>query len=129
MSGWRERDARSQTLFRELNEQIALLLGSLEADGQGLFLCECRNPVCTQSIALSRGEYDQIRDQSNRFAIALNHENPEAETIIEENDRFAVVESYAGEASRIARETDPRSQANMRARGTQPVEPVAGGSR
>jgi hypothetical protein len=43
-------------------------------------------------------------------------ENPETETIVGQNERFAVVESYAGEASQIARETDPRSQAHRRAR-------------
>jgi hypothetical protein len=47
--------------------------------------------------------------------VALNHENPETEAIVEENERFAVVESYAGDSSRIARETDPRSQAHKRA--------------
>jgi hypothetical protein len=50
------------------------------------------------------------------FVVALDHENPETETIVEDNERFAVVETYAGEASQIARETDPRSQTNARAK-------------
>jgi hypothetical protein len=129
MNAWRERDARSQALFREVNEQIERLQESFGTDGQAWFLCECRNPECTQGIGLTRVEYGRLREHANRFAIAPNHENPEAETIVEENDRFAVVESYAGEASRIARETDPRSQAHIRERSIQRAEPAPEGSR
>ena len=54
----------------------------------------------------------QRRDEgreSNRFAIALNHENPECEVVISECERYAVVDKIAGWGLRIARETDPRS--------------------
>jgi hypothetical protein len=51
-----------------------------------------------------------------RFVVALNHENPEAESVVEQNSRFTVVEVYAGAASRIARESDPRSQQATRRR-------------
>jgi 3,4-dihydroxy-2-butanone 4-phosphate synthase len=128
MSGRREKDARNQALFRSVNERIEELNETFGTDGQGSFVCECGNPECTQAIALTRAEYERVRGQATRFAIALNHENPEAETIIEQNDRFAVVESYAGEASKIARETDPRSQANTRARHGQPDEHAPEGS-
>jgi hypothetical protein len=52
--------------------------------------------------------------ETARFIVARNHENPEAESVIEQNSRFAIVETYAGAASRIARESDPRSQQTMR---------------
>jgi hypothetical protein len=119
MSGWRDTEARSQALFRQVNEQIEQVAESFGTDGQDLFICECGNPQCMQEIALTRAEYELIREHASRFAVALNHENPETETIVGQNERFAVVESYAGEASQIARETDPRSQAHMRARHRQ----------
>jgi hypothetical protein len=59
-------------------------------------------------------EYERVRAHATRFAVAVNHENPEAESVVEQNSRFAVVETYAGAASRIARELDPRSQQAMR---------------
>ncbi len=121
MNGWRQDEARSQALFRQVNEHISELAATFDDEAQSLFVCECRNPECTQAIALTCAEYERIRGHGNRFAVALNHENPETETIIEQNDRFAVVESYAGEASQVARETDPRSQANLRARRRAPV--------
>ena len=121
MSGWREKEARRQVLFSEANENMERLARNLDASGHDSFICECGNPECTQPIGLTRAEYERIRGYANRFAIALDHENPETETVVEQNERFAVVESYAGEASQIARETDPRSQAHTRARaGKQP---------
>lgn len=122
MTGRRERDARNQALFREVNEQIEQLNETFGTDEQDSLVCECGNPECTQAIELTRAEYERVRAHANRFAIALNHENPETETIVEQNDRFAVVETYAGEASEIARETDPRSRANTRARRERPDE-------
>ncbi len=50
-----------------------------------------------------------MRATSNRFAIALNHENPESEIVISECARFAVVDKIEGWGLRISRETDPRS--------------------
>ena len=119
MGGWHEKEARSQALFRQVNELIEQVAESFGADGQDLFICECGNPECMQEIALTRAEYERIREHASRFAVALNHENPETETIVGQNERFAVVESYAGEASQIARETDPRSQAHTRLRRAQ----------
>jgi 3,4-dihydroxy-2-butanone 4-phosphate synthase len=116
MSGWRENEARSQALFREVNEHIEGLGETFTMDGEGSFICECGNPECRQAVGLTRAEYERIREHASRFVVALNHENPETESVVEQNDRFAVVESFGGEASRIARETDPRSQAHVRAR-------------
>jgi anti-sigma B factor antagonist len=114
MSGLHAKEARSQALFREVNERVKQLADTLGGE-QDSFICECGNPECTQPIALTSAEYDRIREHGNRFAIALDHENPETETLVEQNERFAVVETFAGEASQIARETDPRSQARQRA--------------
>jgi hypothetical protein len=73
-----------------------------------------RHAECTQPIELTRTEYERVRGYASRFIVALNHENPETESIVEQNERFAVVETYAGASSRIARETDPRSQQHLR---------------
>jgi hypothetical protein len=121
-----EKEAKSQALFREVNERIEHLAENSVGFGPDSFICECGNPECMQLISLTRAEYESIRGQANRFVIALDHENPVTETIVEQNERFAVVESYAGEASQIARETDPRSQAHTRARRTGTRERVPG---
>ena len=43
-----------------------------------------------------------------RFAIALDHENPEIDRVLFENRRFATVEKFFGAGARIARSSDPR---------------------
>jgi anti-sigma B factor antagonist len=113
-SGWRDKEVRHQALFREVNERIEQIAEDFGSDGQNQLICECGNPDCTQRIELTADEYEYVRAHASRFVVALNHENPETESIVEQNDRFAVVETYAGETSRIARETDPRSQQHIR---------------
>ena len=113
-SGWRDNEARNQALFREVNERIEQIATDFGADRQDRLICECGNPDCTQQIELTVAEYEHVRAHASRFIVALNHENPETESIVEQNDRFAVVETYAGASSRIARETDPRSQQHIR---------------
>jgi hypothetical protein len=113
MNGWREQEARNQALFREGNERLEQVGESFGA-GLASFVCECGNLDCTQTIDLSRREYERVRAHASRFVIAVNHENPETESVIEQTSRFAVVETHAGAASRIARALDPRSQRAIR---------------
>jgi hypothetical protein len=121
MNSWREKEARNQALFREANERNDEVGESFGTDGRSSFLCECGNRECTQTIDLSRPEYERVRAHGNRFVVVVNHENPEAESVVEQNSRFAVVETYAGAASRIARESDPRSQQATRRKASREV--------
>src|SRR5207253_11152171 len=70
------------------------------------YLCECSNARCTDPISLTRTEYEAVRAEPIRFAIALDHENPETDRVLTENHRFATVEKLLGVASRIARATN-----------------------
>lgn len=119
MGDWRDKEARNQALFREVNERIEQVAEGFGFVGDGSFICECGNAQCTQAIEVSHGEYERVRAHASRFIIALDHENPQAEAVVEQNDRYAIVEPYAGVSSRIARETDPRSERNKRARRQQ----------
>ena len=76
MSGWHDREARNQALFREANEQTERLPRDPGADALDQLVCECGNPDCAQRIRLTRVEYERVRAYASRFAVALNHENP-----------------------------------------------------
>lgn len=117
-SGESEKDARNQALFREVNERIGEASTGFEVDGPDSYICECGNPQCTEPMELTRAEYETVREHGNRFAVVPDHENPAAETVIEQHGRYSIVEALAGAALRIARETDPRSHANKRTRRT-----------
>jgi hypothetical protein len=72
------------------------------------FRCECGDRGCTCAIPLTLAEYESVRAYATHFAIARHHENPESEQLIEEHERFAVVETVSGEAVKLARRSDPR---------------------
>jgi hypothetical protein len=110
MTDRHERAVRNQTRSRELNEwaeesidSLPHALGALET-----YVCECSDGACTEPISLMRHEYEGVRSVPVRFAIALDHENPESDAVVSENDRFAVVDKFYGAGMRIARATDPR---------------------
>ena len=103
----------NQILLRAWNEWSEQLNDAQtnRAEPQGeanRYLCECGDPWCTQSITLSRAEYERIRAVPTRFAVALNHENPETDTFITANERFATIEKLFGDGVKNARDTNPR---------------------
>jgi hypothetical protein len=110
MPDWRDQEAKNEAIFREMNEWTE------EANDAGLstdlaenwYLCECSDRGCTEPISLTRAEYEAIRSIPVRFAIALNHENPESDRVLFENTRYATVEKIFGSGRQIARATDPR---------------------
>jgi hypothetical protein len=110
MADWRAQEATNQTIFREMNEWTEE--GNDARLGVGpridAYLCECSDSRCSDPILLTRSEYESVRSEPIRFAIALNHENPEIDRIVEENERFTTVDKFHGVPARIARRTNPR---------------------
>jgi hypothetical protein len=125
MASWRQRESETQARSREDNES-ARARGSPTTDG-GLspFRCECGDEACPCSIRLTAAEYESVRAYATHFAVARNHENPESEQLIEEHERFAVVEMVSGAAAKLARKSDPRQRRWPRApAGPSLVRPV-----
>jgi hypothetical protein len=110
VADWRSEEATNQTVFREMNEWTQEDGGATgEPDGaMDTYLCECGDAHCSTPIRLTRTEYERIRKFPNRFALALNHENPEIDSLISENERFTTIEKSFGEPARIARASNPR---------------------
>jgi hypothetical protein len=111
---WREREARNEARFRTQNEWVETAGAAPKA--LLAFVCECGDGECGRTISLTAAEYESVRATSNRFAIALNHENPESEIVISESERFAVIDKIAGWGLRISRETDPRTSSGWQQR-------------
>jgi hypothetical protein len=107
-------EARNQTLFRDLNEQISHITISMNGDLVG-FICECSDMSCMQVVELTKKEYEEIRSVATWFPVKPGHETPDIEVVIEENERFAIVEKV-GYAGVIAEDRDPRDD------GGEPVE-------
>lgn len=97
--------ARNQALWREVNERIKAVA---DTAANVEFLCECASLECTETLSLSLAEYEHIRSSPVRFPITPGHVYPEVESVVEENERYAVVQKE-GEAGEIVAKLDPRS--------------------
>ena len=115
MANWRARESEKQARRREENESISRSRAGAPADGgAGSFRCECGDGDCGCVISLTATEYAGVRTSATHFAVARNHENPESEQVIRENERFAVVATVTGEATKLARRSDPRQRCRER---------------
>jgi hypothetical protein len=110
MSSWRHRESQKQARCRQANEATAAR-PSAGPRGPGVrsFVCECGDRGCTCAIDLTLAEYESVRSYATHFALARNHENPESELVVEENERFAVVQTISRDGVKLARRSDPRS--------------------
>jgi hypothetical protein len=109
MSDWRDTEVRNEARSRDRNEWIEDIR-SVMGDGAAtdVYVCECGDATCAERINLTRPEYEAVRGYSTRFAIAVDHENPEIDQLVSEGGRFSVVQKIAGRPARIARQTDHR---------------------
>jgi hypothetical protein len=110
VSDWREEEVANEVRARDRNEWIRHAEDGVAAghDSAG-YGCECGYGGCTSVLSLTRREYERVRVDATHFAIAPNHENPEIELVVFENDRFAVIEKLLEMPRRMARESDPRN--------------------
>jgi hypothetical protein len=106
MSSRERRVGRNEALFREVNERIREVT---TYGGEVEVLCECGDAGCATPITMRLEEYEALRRRATRFAIVPGHESPDLERVVEQNDRFAVVEKAPGADAEIAVETDPRA--------------------
>lgn len=119
MSSQRDEEARRRGVYRELNDQLARLDSSFNGSNGGAVIrltlrCECGNRACVRVIPMMLSDYECVRAEPRRSVIAPNHEDPEVEVVIAEDGFYAIVETLAGTASRIATDTDPRRRAILK---------------
>ena len=110
-----ERTARNESLFREVNDRIEELSENVEAQGiapdGGLveFHCECGRDGCTERLRMTATEYDRVRSDNDRFALAPGHETPEMEAVVDSNERFVVVDKLPEAEPLVGADGQPRS--------------------
>jgi hypothetical protein len=96
--------ARNQALWRHVNERIESVMDDA---ANPEFICECANMDCTKTLQLTIAEYEAVRESPARFPVAPGHIFPQFERVVEENERYMVVEKF-GVAGDIAEQLDPR---------------------
>jgi hypothetical protein len=92
-----ERQARNESLIRQVNDQIAALdqraTGWASPEQQFEFQCECgRNSGCEGRVLMTLAEYERVRGQRDRFALVPGHESEDIERVVETGDRYVIVD-------------------------------------
>lgn len=112
-----ERQARNEALVRHVNEEIERLdqaAADSAPNGGELtfeFHCECgraggSDVACDERVEMTLREYEDVRSQDDRFAIAAGHENLDIENVVRRTDRFVVVDKKPAAEPFV--EDDPR---------------------
>ena len=104
-----ERVAKNEAVVREINEQIKQAVESIPPDSFMHIVCECGYVECDLFIAVTKEEYDRIRNDPLLFGVVGEHVILDIEQIVTENDRFTIVEKRQGTPAEVAIRTDPRS--------------------
>jgi hypothetical protein len=106
----RDGDARiaaNEPVFREINEAIERGQWPGDEAQRVSFRCECARLGCTRIIELTVSEYERVRAHSRRFVVAVGHQQPALEAVVEQLDGCLVVEKR-DQAGVRAEATDPR---------------------
>ena len=105
----RERIAKTEALFRDVNERIAEASERFDAN-EAEVMCECADPACAERFEVPLEEYERVRDDATHFLLLPEHVEPEVERIVEKRRRYAVVEKFDRVVARIVRQLDPRAE-------------------
>lgn len=107
-----ERQARNEALVREVNERINALDREAAGSDDGemfVFHCECgRHGGCVERVRMTLAEYDMVRQQDDRFALAPGHETEGLEHVVDASDRYVVVDKVDEAEPFVA--DDPRGR-------------------
>ena len=112
MSIREERMAKTESLFRNVNERIAEASERFDAgdNGDGEFMCECADPGCAERLEVPLEEYEQVREDATTFVLDPEHIRPDIERVVWHGPGYAVVRKVNAVAARIVRKLDPRAE-------------------
>jgi hypothetical protein len=104
--------AVTQCVVREVNEESRRLSQSWDDSMPWVMICECGDPQCFETVALTLTAYEAVRRFPTHFAIVPGHQLEGLDRAIEEHDDYLVIEKVGvGAATAIRsdpRRTDPR---------------------
>jgi hypothetical protein len=106
----RERIAKTESLFRNVNEGIREVSDRLDS-AVGDFICECSDSTCTEHIRVPLEEYERVRGHATRFVVQPGHVKGPIERVVERGRHYSVIEKLDRVVARIARRLNPRPEA------------------
>ena len=103
-----EKIARTESLFREVNERIAETAERFDAD-ETKFVCECADATCTERVDATLEEYERVREDGATFLLVSGHEDDRVESIVRTDGDRAVVLKRHPLVTPLVLDLDPRA--------------------
>jgi hypothetical protein len=103
------RIARTESVYRHVNERIAETVEQLDTD-DALFVCECADAECQDRLEVPLDTYEKVRKNGTRFIVAEGHEEPRYERVVAKRRGYAVIEKVTGRLVAMVRRSDPRAR-------------------
>ena len=100
--------ARTESLFRDVNERIAESAQRFDAD-RTQFVCECSDPNCTHRLAATLDEYEDVRADGATFMLTPGHAENDIERVLEDRGRFQIVEKMQQTVRATVHRLNPRA--------------------
>lgn len=105
----RDRIAKTESLFRDVNERIAEASERFDSS-QAEFMCECADPACAERLEVPLSEYEHVRDDPTTFLLKPDHIQPDVERIIGRRRGYAIVQKVDAVVAAIVQQLDPRAE-------------------
>lgn len=109
MKRTRERIAKTESLFRNVNEGIREASERLDSE-VGDFICECGDSTCTEHVRVPLEEYERVRGHATRFVVRPGHVKGPIERVVEQERHYTVIEKLDRVVARIAKRLNPRPE-------------------
>ena len=101
--------AKTESLFRDVNERIAETASRFEADTVA-FVCECADPACTHRVHVPAATYEEVREEPTRFVTAPGHDlGAPLEQVVEHHGGYQVIEKIERTLREHVQRLDPRT--------------------
>jgi hypothetical protein len=112
---WQKERARrvekNEAAFRAYNERRKEFeKPALSADEPTPFICECADTDCWGALELSAGEFEEAHAVADHFSVLPGHVMPEFETVVDQHDRYWVVEKFTPDEVEQRLVTDAQQQ-------------------
>ena len=103
---FQRRAAAAEINGRRVNEAIE---PQGQSDRSAVFVCECGNLGCSETVEISVAEYEEVRTAFDRFFLVPGHEIDDVDRVVERRSSYLIVVKRAPEAREMARASDERS--------------------
>jgi hypothetical protein len=100
--------AKTEALFRDVNERIAETSGRFDA-AEAEFMCECADPGCADRLHVPLEEYEEVREKPTTFVLNPDHVKPGVEEVVQRRRGYAIVEKVDRIVAQVVRQLDPRT--------------------